>query len=153
MQSLQTRALNAFVSRLRGQDFKGRILSSEDPEYATWHHRFMSRLEVQPPLIIVPENKDDVIKAVHAANSADVELAIQCGGNNGARASVTSNGVLMHLGKLRNVEIDEANKIAHVGGGCLWSDVYDVLKSTQLEAVGASLGIVGVGGFLTMGGE
>lgn len=140
------------MSQLRENGFQGDIFRPHDADYESYHHRFISRLEVQPPCIIVPADSDDVSVAIRSAGTYRIELAVQCGGNNGSLQSVTTNGVLMHLDKLRGVQVDLEGRTVTFGGGCRWGEVYEALSGTGLEAVGASLGVVGVGGFLTMGG-
>lgn len=61
------------------------------------------------------------------------------------------DGVTVDMTALRSVSIDSGKKIAHVGAGASWLDVYTYLDQHNLTMAGGRNGQVGVGG-LTLGG-
>lgn len=52
---------------------------------------------------------------------------------------------------MNGIEISEDGKIASVGPGAQWSDVYEALDPHGLTVVGPRLPNVGIGGFILGG--
>ncbi len=78
---------------------------------------------------------------------------MRCGGLSPVPGhSSIEDGVLIDLREMRGIEISEDSKIASVGPGARWSDVYDAIDSRGVTVVGPRLPNVGIGGFI-LGGE
>lgn len=60
--------------------------------------------------------------------------------------------MLIDLKKMNDIKIEEDGKIASVGPGARWTDVYEALDSRGRTVVGPRLPDVGIGGFI-LGGE
>lgn len=59
----------------------------------------------------------------------------------------------LDLGRINTTTWDADTKIAGIGGGSRWSDVYSTLEQYGATAPGSRTSTVGVGGFLTGGGN
>jgi FAD/FMN-containing dehydrogenase len=62
------------------------------------------------------------------------------GGHNPSGASSTAGGLVLDLSKyLNDVTVDQIARIAHVGGGALWSDVDAATCPFGLATVGGTV--------------
>lgn len=59
----------------------------------------------------------------------------------------------MLIGNINTTTYDSATKIASVSPGAHWQDVYDVLSPEGVTVAGGRAGTVGVGGFISGGGN
>lgn len=78
---------------------------------------------------------------------------MRCGGLSPTPGhSSIEDGVLIDLREMKEIEISEDGKIASVGSGARWSDVYEALDSHGMSVVGPRLPDGRIGGFI-LGGE
>lgn len=54
---------------------------------------------------------------------------------------------------MKNTSYDAENKVAKIQGGSLWEDAYSALEEHGVTVAGGRTSTVGVGGFLTGGGN
>ncbi|KAI8311534.1 Bifunctional solanapyrone synthase [Colletotrichum sp. SAR11_59] len=64
-----------------------------------------------------------------------------------------ADGVTIDMGLIREVQYSPDLKIASIGAGALWRDVYSSLEPYGVTAPGGRTSTVGVAGFLTGGGN
>lgn len=67
--------------------------------------------------------------------------------------SVVDEGVTIDMGLINQVDYSPLTKIASIGAGALWRDVYSTLEPFGVTAPGGRTSTVGVAGFLTGGGN
>lgn len=85
--------------------------------------------------------------------SDSTQFAIRGGGHSVfPGAANIDGGVTVDLRALNSVVLSDDGKIASVGGGSIWSEIYPQLEKNNLTVAGGRVAGVGVGGFLT-GGE
>lgn len=104
-----------------------------------------------PALVVQPVSADDVAAAVGLARDHGLLLGVKGGGHNIAGTGIAERGLTLDMSRMRDVTVDPAAKLAHVGPGCLLSDVD---RATQEHGLATPLGFVsevGVAG-LTLGG-
>ncbi len=104
-----------------------------------------------PALVLRPATVGDVAMAVRFAADHGLLLGIKGGGHNIAGLSMAPGGLTLDMSLMRDVDVDPAARVVHVGPGCL---VKDVDAKTQAHGLAAVLGFVsetGVAG-LTVGG-
>jgi FAD/FMN-containing dehydrogenase len=93
----------------------------------------------------------DVIAALGFARSHDLPVAVRGGGHSVAGLSTTDGGMVIDLSALRNVRVDPAARVAHVGAGAVWGDVDHEAQQFGLATTGGLVSTTGVAGF-TLGG-
>jgi hypothetical protein len=80
------------------------------------------------------------------------QFAIRSGGHSGVPgASNLADGLVIDLGRLREVTLSADKQSVRAGAGNRWSDVYSRLDPYKVAVVGGRVASVGVGG-LTLGG-
>jgi FAD/FMN-containing dehydrogenase len=110
--------------------------------------------ELKPACIAFPSSPEDVsaiVKILGAQN--DVQFAVKSGGHSpNPGASSIKDGVLIAMRNVAGTTLDKEKGLLYTKpGGHFW-DVMKVLDNTGLTVVGARLGAVGIGGYLTQGG-
>ena len=100
---------------------------------------------------VCPESTEDVVAAVNFARDQGLLLGVRGGGHSIAGLSAIDGGVIVDLCRMSGVEVDADKRIAHVGGGALWSDVDNATQEHGLVAPGGVVSDTGVAG-LTLGG-
>ncbi|KAH6997370.1 hypothetical protein EDB80DRAFT_814593 [Ilyonectria destructans] len=140
------------ASGLRNTGFVGRILDSDSPDYAPALRRANVSAERKAKFVVFPTSTEDVQFAVTYAIRSGLKIAVKCGGHHFSSASSVEEGLVIDMKSLNSVEVDKENMRVTIGGGCLWGDVYTILRDHGLECVGGGVHVVGVGGHLTGGG-
>jgi FAD/FMN-containing dehydrogenase len=105
-----------------------------------------------PALVLQPTSARDVVAAIGFARDNGLRLSIKGGGHNMAGTSIAERGLALDMSRLRDVTVEPAARLAHVGSGCL---LQEVDRATQAHGLATPLGSfsseVGVAG-LTLGG-
>jgi hypothetical protein len=94
---------------------------------------------------------EDVACAVKFAARAGVPMTVRGGGHNVAGLAVRDDALMLDLGAMSRVEVDERARIARVEGGALWRDVDAATQPHGLATTGGFVSTTGVGGY-TLGG-
>lgn len=108
-----------------------------------------------PPCVVRPKCSCDVRDVIRAAKPKKIPITIKNGGHSYSGASTTNIGILMELGLMNEVSIDEESSTVTVKGGALWFHVYSKLVSLRLNGWvvnGGRCPTVGVSGFILAGG-
>lgn len=131
------------------------------PEQSDYQSRLASYFDVKqqsitPACILQPRTSQDVALAVtlltDTSASQSCKFAIRSGGHTPiAGASNIEDGVTIDLKYMNTVEYDAENKLARVGAGATWNDVFTTLEPLGVITTGGRSSSVGVGG-LTLGG-
>jgi FAD/FMN-containing dehydrogenase len=104
-----------------------------------------------PALVIQPTSADDVAAAVGFARDHGLLLSIKGGGHNIAGTSIAEGGLTLDMSRMREIRVDPAARLAHVGPGSLLKDVDSATQEHGLATVLGFISEVGVAG-LTLGG-
>jgi FAD/FMN-containing dehydrogenase len=134
-----------------GSEFRGTIITPEDPAYDDARAIYNGSIDRRPALILRPTGAADVMDAVNYARDAGLPLSVRCGGHAVSGTSLTEGGVLIDLSSLKGVDVDPERGTAIAQGGVLWGE-YD--REAQLRGratPGGRVTTTGVGGF-TLGG-
>ena len=67
-------------------------------------------------------------------------------------ANITSTAVISLVSSMNAIELTPDQKVAKIGPGNIWYNVYSTLEKLGLTVVGGRVADIGVGG-LTLGGE
>ena len=127
---------------------------------------------LEPWCMVMPKTVDDVSAAITTIVENQCPFGIRGGGpGTHALANSLEEGVTIDMGKsittqpsnlvscvnrignFNETTYDKDTKIASVGPGGHWGDVYDALTPQGVTVTGGRAGSVGVGGFLTGGGN
>ena len=115
--------------------FQGSIIHRQDNNYESWRQSMIwhrSKPERFPDIIVQAQNEQDVIAAVsHAADNGH-KIAVHSGGHNSSGPSLRNGGMVVDVGHMANLEIDEKNQLASIQPG---------VRSIQLVAVARAKGL------------
>ncbi|KAG8164549.1 hypothetical protein KVR01_006467 [Diaporthe batatas] len=118
--------------------------------------------ELRPLCIFSPENVSELSNFVkliskdHGYGQAGTQApqyAVRSGGHTPwAGAANIEGGITVDLRSMDSVVLSPDLKMASLGAGSIWSDIYSHLAPFNLSVMGGRVVGVGVGGFLTGGG-
>ncbi|KAJ4357068.1 hypothetical protein N0V95_002806 [Ascochyta clinopodiicola] len=113
-----------------------------------------ANVAMRPSCIVQPRTKEEVSHVLKVLAKAGGPIALRSGGHTQwAGSNDVHKGVTIDLGRMTNVTYDVHTKIASIQPGSQWSKVYQKLLGHQVCVTGGREGQVGVGGFLTGGGN
>lgn len=95
---------------------------------------------------------EDVVKAVNLAKEMNLRVSVRSGGHSWAAWSVRDNAILIDLGKLKRVELDERTNVANVSPSTTGRVLNKFLATKGKMFGGGHCPDVGLGGFLLQGG-
>lgn len=114
-----------------------------------FNHR---RPDRHPIAIVEAETEDHVVQAVKLAKKLNCRVSIRSGGHSWAVWSVRDDAVLIDLGKMACVTIDEERLVATVSPSTTGKKLDEHLSEKGLMFCGGHCPDVGLGGFLLQGG-
>ncbi|KAI1089446.1 putative FAD-binding oxidoreductase [Rostrohypoxylon terebratum] len=107
----------------------------------------------KPTCIIQPSNVEELTYAVSTIVGQKVQFAVRSGGHSVVPGAANINeGVLIDMVNFNSVEYDANKKVATVGSGLRWKEVYTALDPYNVTVVGGRVPEVGVGGLVLGGG-
>ncbi|OBS23519.1 hypothetical protein FPOA_04069 [Fusarium poae] len=123
-----------------------------------WSNRIDSYWSVsaalEPDCMVLPTTAEDVSKIMKVITKNQCKFGIRGGGHgNFALSNSVDEGITVDFGYINGTTYDEEKNIVSVGPGGHWQDVYDTLIPYGLAVAGGRAGTVGVGGFVTGGGN
>jgi FAD/FMN-containing dehydrogenase len=133
-----------------GPAFRGELIGPADPTYEARRAVNNTRWDRHPAVIARCRGVADVIASLHAARSAELDVAVRSGGHHWAGLSST-DGMLIDLSLMRGVRADPATATARVQGGCLLGDVHVEGARYGLGAVTGLNEAIGMGLILNGG--
>lgn len=124
-----------------------------DPDPSLANTNWARSCWMTPKCIVYPRSAKDVSRTIKILALLRTPFSVRCGDLSPTpRHSNIEDGVLIDLREMKEIEISEDGKIASVGPGARWNDVYEALDSHGMSAVGPRLPDGGIGGFI-LGGE
>ena len=139
------------TDELAGQ-FKGDIIGPDHAEYEDARQVWNSMIDRQPGLILRCTSTADVVAAVNVAREHGLPPSVRCGGHNVAGKGMSEGGLTLDLSGLREVSVDQENKLVHVGGGSRLGDVDAVTSQHGLIVPAGIMSETGVAGLALGGG-
>ena len=102
---------------------------------------------------MLPSTAQDVSRTLKIVKFFQVKFAVRSGGHspNPGWSSIDNPGILIDLQKLNQIEVSADRKIASLGPGGRWGDVFAALDPYGVSVIGGRIPHVGVGG-LILGG-
>ncbi|KAH8593811.1 hypothetical protein B0O99DRAFT_546392 [Bisporella sp. PMI_857] len=110
---------------------------------------------IGPNCIIQPRNTAEVANVVKILSTSSSNFAVRSGGHSQwAGGSNIKAGITIDLGLLNTATYDKTTNVASLGPGSSWASVFDRLATNYgVTVTGGRDGSVGIGGFLTGGGN
>lgn len=125
------------------------VLRRGDAEYGDAARTLLG--DGDPELVVRPRSAADVAAAVQTAHRDGLALTVRAGGHSMAGLSLASDGLLLDLRSMAEIEVDPPTRIVRIGGGATWGAVATALQPHGLGITAGDTAGVGVGG-LTLGG-
>jgi FAD/FMN-containing dehydrogenase len=133
------------------EGFAGEVVDPDHAGYDEARKVFNSMIDRRPAAIARCASTDDVVAAVNFARDNHLDVAVRCGGHSVAGLSV-SDGILIDLAGINQIDVDPGAHIARTGGGVLWGPFDQATQAHALHTPGGRVTTTGVGGFTTGGG-
>jgi len=114
-----------------------------------FNHR---RPERYPVAVVEAREEAHVVEAVKLAQKNGARVSIRSGGHSWAAWSVRDDAVLIDLGNLKHIKLDESTGIVSVSPSTTGRMLNDMLREKGLLFPGGHCPDVGLGGFLLQGG-
>ncbi|SDT37274.1 FAD-binding oxidoreductase [Microlunatus soli] len=138
------------LAELRSTVAPDRVVT-EGPEYETGRQLFLAPTRARPAVIVRCTSTADVQAAVRAARRHGIGLVVRSGGHDLFGRSVRDGALVVDLGRMRSIDINDETRVAEVGAGALSADLVTAAEQHDLTAVTGTAGTVGIAG-LTIGG-
>ncbi|KAJ8507845.1 hypothetical protein ONZ45_g9830 [Pleurotus djamor] len=103
---------------------------------------------------VAATNAADVSEAVKIVKEGECPFSVRSVGNMpwAGAANIASPGIAIDLRNINATTLSADKKVASLGPGGTWGEVYDTLDPYGMTVVGGRSNIVGVGGFILGGG-
>lgn len=143
--NLTTKDLKKF-----SQSLTGRVIYPFDQGYDILRQNSNKRFNIFPLAIVLAETVNDVAQAVRWCRKHDIQISTRGGGHSYEGFSL-SQGVVIDMSKMTNVQIDPSKQTARVQAGIQLGSLYEALWEHNLTIPAGSCPSVGIAGF-TLGG-
>ncbi|KAH8891930.1 oxidoreductase FAD-binding protein [Thozetella sp. PMI_491] len=111
--------------------------------------------DLEPGCIFAPKDASEVSKFIKLATAGGsrIQFAIRSGGHTIWKGAANiDGGITVDLRLMNSVMLSADQKVASIGGGGIWSEIYPQLVPYNLTVMGGRVSGIGVGGFSTGGG-
>ncbi|KAL0929448.1 FAD binding domain-containing protein [Colletotrichum truncatum] len=139
----------------RAAGLSGKVYSPDSVSYADRMSTYWSvSAALLPWCVIQPSNAEDVSVTITTLASHNCSFGVRGGGHGSfAGSNSVENGVTIDFGNMNSTTYDPDTKLASIQPGAHWQTVYDTLAPHGVAVTGGRAGTVGVGGFITGGGN
>ena len=129
----------------------GTLLEPGDPEYDEARRVWNGMIDRRPRAVARAGSTADVDLVIAAARRSGLPLAVRGGGHNIAGHGTVEGGIVLDLGRLREVHVDPDRGLVTVGPG---ATLVDVDAATAPHGLAVPIGVIGATGVagLTLGG-
>jgi FAD/FMN-containing dehydrogenase len=138
------------VDRLSKQ-LVGRPVLPQDANYAMDRTTFMNAFQHFPQIIVYCQGFSDVVQSIKFAHEVGLKPVCRCGGHSTAGYSVNDDMVIDVSG-INYVRVDPDARIAWVGSGANWAQIYASLDLYGLHLPGGGCETVCAAGYMQGGG-
>jgi hypothetical protein len=131
--------------------FAGDVLVPGDPGYDDARSVWNGDIDRHPAVIARCYTAEQVAAAVAFGRQEGLEITVRGGGHSFAGFSVCDDGLMIHLGEMKDVTVDPGARRVRAGGGATWADVDAATQEHGLAVPGGIVSHTGIAG-LTLGG-
>ncbi|HLK12386.1 MAG TPA: FAD-binding oxidoreductase [Candidatus Binatia bacterium] len=131
----------------------GRLLTPADAEYEAARRIWNFRFDPHPIAIARCADAADVARAIEFARRRQLPATIRSGGHSQAGYTAGDGALVVDLGAMKRVEIDEVRRIARAGPGLTRLELETALQERGLVTAMGQCADVGIGGLTLGGGE
>jgi FAD/FMN-containing dehydrogenase len=133
------------------RDFDGDIIEPGATEYEAASRTVLAA--GTPAYVLRAASVRDVQAGVRFARESGLDLSVRGGGHGFSGFGTNTDGVVLDLGRLAEVEVvDPARHVVRIGGGATWGQVVEALAPHGLAISSGDTKAVGVGGLTLSGG-
>ncbi|MGH9702721.1 MAG: FAD-binding oxidoreductase [Candidatus Acidiferrales bacterium] len=132
--------------------FNGSLFRPGEPEFAAASGIWNGMVARTPGLIARCADVADVQAAIRSAAAAGVITAVRCGGHSLAGFSTCEGGLVIDLSRMRQVTVDEKNRVARAAGGCLLGSIDTATQEFGLVYPAGVVSHTGAAGLILGGG-
>jgi FAD/FMN-containing dehydrogenase len=143
-------AMSVDFDRLQAA-MRGELVRSDHADYDAARRVYNGMIDKRPAAIARCVDAADVMSAVSFARANDLLVAIRGGSHSAAGKGTCDDGLVIDLGRMKGVRVDQRRRTARVEGGATWGDFDHAAHAFGLATPGGIFSTTGVGG-LTLGG-
>ncbi|KAI9035828.1 uncharacterized protein KD926_002857 [Aspergillus affinis] len=104
-----------------------RVFTSSTPEFKEYVKFYNQSLTDSPLAIIRPVTEDEVSRTLRFCSTIGIRSAVRSGGHDFFGRSLTANGVLLDMRRMKSVSIAPDQGSVRVGGGIIAGDLQEIL--------------------------
>ncbi|KAN0040541.1 hypothetical protein ACTA71_008878 [Dictyostelium dimigraforme] len=135
------------------KNIKGQTFMKDDKDYEKICNDRWDLNVVNTPIIIVKAiDENDIQETIKFIRDNKLQLVIKSTGHNNVSAIDGCNGVILDIGLLKSISVNQQNQTVTVGGGCTLHDIDEETSKYGLATPLGQISSVGIGGFSTGGG-
>jgi len=131
---------------------RGMLVTPDDPGYDEARKVYNAMIDKRPWLIVQCTDVADVVASVNFGRENGLPIAVRGGGHNGAGLGTCDNGLVIDLGRMRGIRVNQQKSTVRVEGGATWGDVDHATHPYGLAVPTGFLSTTGVGGLALGGG-
>ena len=129
----------------------GDLIGPDDARYDEARAVYNAMIDKRPAAVARCADTADVIAAIAFARNHGLDVAVRCGGHNGAGLGTVDGGLVIDLSPMSDTTVDPATRTVRVQGGATLGSVDQATNPHGLAVPGGIISTTGVGG-LTLGG-
>lgn len=109
-------------------------------------------VKTEPAAIVSPESAKAVAEIVSFAADNNLSLGVKGGGHNVAGTALVQDGLTIALERMRGIDVDEKERVAHVQGGVTLGELDAATQEVGLAVPSGFVSKTGIAGLALRGG-